>query len=355
MTADTVGGVWTYALELTRALAEQDVQVVLATMGNPLSREQRREVKHLTNVELHESTFKLEWMENPWPDVARAGQWLLEIEQRTQPDVIHLNGYAHGALPFQAPKVVVGHSCVPSWWRAVKGSDAPATWSQYREVVQAGLQAAHLVITPSKAMLDQLHFFYGNVPGRVIYNGRDPALFCHARKEEIILSAGRLWDEAKNIRALENVSSEIPWPIYVAGEAKPPGGSIARRTSLCTLGKLPTDLLARWYGKASIYALPARYEPFGLSVLEAGLAGCALVLGNIPSLRELWNGAALFVRPDDMDELRFTLQRIIESPFRRKELAAYAQCRAIQFTPKRMASEYLAAYAEVMAAVSVAS
>ncbi len=32
--------------------------------------------------------------------------------------------------------------------------------------------------------------------------------------------------------------------------------------------------------------LPARYEPFGLSVLEAALSGCALVLGDIPSLRE---------------------------------------------------------------------
>ena len=35
--------------------------------------------------------------------------------------------------------------------------------------------------------------------------------------------------------------------------------------------------------------LPARYEPFGLSILEAALSGCALVLGDLPSLRELWD------------------------------------------------------------------
>ena len=43
----------------------------------------------------------------------------------------------------------------------------------------------------------------------------------------------------------------------------------------------------------------ARYEPFGLAVLEAAQAGCALVLSDIPTFRELWNGAAQFVPPGD--------------------------------------------------------
>ena len=65
-------------------------------------------------------------------------------------------------------------------------------------------------------------------------------------------------------------------------------------------GRLTPPQMARVVSRApSIYALPARYEPFGLSVLEAALSGCALVLGDIPSLREIWDGAALFVDPDD--------------------------------------------------------
>ena len=54
-------------------------------------------------------------------------------------------------------------------------------------------------------------------------------------------------------------------------------------------------------GRAAIYALPARYEPFGLSILEAALSGCALVIGDIPSLREIWADAALFVPSDGHD------------------------------------------------------
>ncbi len=348
LTTDTVGGVWTYALELTHALAEHNVQVVLATMGNPLSRDQRRETNALSNVEVYESSYKLEWMENPWKDVSRAGNWLLELEWRTKPDVVHLNGFAHGALPFRSPKIVVGHSCVSSWWSAVKNEEAPRHWDAYREVVRAGLQAAHVVVAPSKAMLDCLNRYYGPLTGRVIYNGRDPSLFHPGIKEEVILAAGRLWDEGKNVAALSKVAPDLPWKIYLAGDVRRADGTTVRDKHLTFLGKLPPEMLACWFSKASIYAFPARYEPFGLSVLEAGMSGCALVLGDIPSLREIWNGAALFVDPDDTDQLKHTLLTLIQNLFRRKELASFAQCRAIQLNPKHMAAEYLSAYTEAL-------
>src|SRR5215212_1492795 len=107
MTTDTVGGVWTYALDLAAALEPHGVEVTLATMGAAMSAQQRRDVAKRPNVDVRESTFKLEWMHEP--------------EQKLAPDVVHLNGYAHGSLPFRAPVAVVAHSCVLSWWRAVKG------------------------------------------------------------------------------------------------------------------------------------------------------------------------------------------------------------------------------------------
>src|SRR5438477_12810194 len=118
MTADTIGGVWTYALELTRALAASDVRVTLATMGAALTRDQRCEARRLATLDVVESTYRLEWMPEPWGDVAAAGEWLLRLEADVAPDVVHLNGYAHGGLPWRAPRVVVGHSCVCSWWHA---------------------------------------------------------------------------------------------------------------------------------------------------------------------------------------------------------------------------------------------
>jgi glycosyltransferase involved in cell wall biosynthesis len=113
------------------------------------------------------------------------------------------------------------------------------------------------------------------------------------------------------------------------------------------LGFLAPHELARWYARASIYVLPARYEPFGYSALEAALAGCALVLGDIPSLREIWGSAATFVPPDDSLALRQSLQKLIERPALRREMAKRANSRARQFTPDRMASAYVDVYESV--------
>ena len=140
MTADTMGGVWTYAVELARVLVGDGLEVGLATMGALLQQEQREEIGQLAGLSLFESSFKLEWMEDPWEDIARAGSWLLAIEDDFRPDVIHLNGYAHGCLPWKAPTLVVGHSCVISWWEAVHGEQAPAVWDRYYLEIARGLQ-----------------------------------------------------------------------------------------------------------------------------------------------------------------------------------------------------------------------
>ena len=350
MTADTVGGVWTYALELARGLADQGIEVALASMGKPLDELQREMACRVPRLKVFESKFKLEWMEDPWRDVERAGEWLLGLEERFAPDLIHLNGYAHGSLPWNAPKVVVGHSCVLSWWEAVKKEPAPEEWDRYHDEVRAGLAAADLVVAPSAAMMSELCRHYGPLRRtRVVHNGRDVRQFRATAKENILFSAGRLWDEAKNLEALERVAPNLPWPVFVAGENHHPDGGEARPHHTRLLGRLSQRALAAWLGRASIYALPARYEPFGLSVLEAALSGCALVLGDIPSLRELWRNRAVFVAPDDHEALEHALLRLIEDPDRRNALAAGARSRAIERTTERMVEGYLDVYGQVLA------
>lgn len=345
MTADTVGGVWTYALELSRALTAAGSEVLLAALGGPASPAQRAEAAAVERLTLVEGDFRLEWMDDPWEDVRRAGEWLLQWEREFRPDVIHLNDYAHGALPWRAPVLVVGHSCVLSWWEAVKGVPAPEPWDRYRREVKLGLAGADLVAAPTRAMLKALERHYGPFAHtKVLPNGRDPEQFRPERKEPFILSAGRMWDEAKNLAVLDQAAAGLPWPVEVAGDCRHPmGGEVAPRHVRC-LGRLSTAELRGCFGRASIYALPARYEPFGLSILEAAFSGCALVLGDIPSLREVWEDAACWVRPDDPEGLRTTLQTLIDSPAERKALAERARVRAFEFTPQRMAAAYGAAY-----------
>jgi glycogen(starch) synthase len=345
LTADTLGGVWTYALELATVLQRRGVTVALATMGAPLNPVQRAQLASLPAAEVYESSYKLEWMQDPWDDVDRAGDWLLRIEREFQPDVVHLNQFAFGALPFCAPTLLVAHSCVLSWWQAVHGEEAPSAWEEYRRRVAGGLQAAGVVAAPSRAMLQTLVRNYGyRRAALVLPNGRDPALFRPGAKQACIFAAGRLWDAGKNLAALQSVAPRLPWPVHLAGPARHPDGG-TRAFSVCCLGELATGDLARRLSAASIYALPARYEPFGLSVLEAALSGCALVLGDIPSLREIWGPAALYVAPEDHAALEAALRHLINDPQDRMRWGEAALARALQFTPERMAAAYVAAYA----------
>jgi glycosyltransferase involved in cell wall biosynthesis len=321
------------------------LEVALATMGAPLRREQRRDAAREPGLEIHESAFRLEWMSDPWDDVRRAGDWLLELEERAAPDVVHLNQYCFGSLPFRAPVLMTGHSCVLSWWRAVRGGDPPAEWSVYAREVRRGLAGAALVTAPTQAMLDALELRYGPLGAAcVIPNGRSLPAGDERRKEPLFLTAGRIWDDAKNLRALEAIAGDLPWPAYVAGENRSPEGGVREYSHCHFLGALNPEEMADWMRRASVYVLPARYEPFGLSILEAALAGCALVLGDIPSLRELWDGAAAFVSPASPGALAHALRRMAGSVEERTSLAARAQQRARQFTPGRMAAAYADAY-----------
>jgi glycogen(starch) synthase len=344
MTADPVGGVWHYALELCSALRPYGAQVMLATLGRKPTAAQCQDVVRLPHVQLRTSAYRLEWMESPWNDLAKAGEWLLSLAEEFRPDVVHMNHLVHAHLPWNAPTLVVGHSCVLSWWAAVHGGTASG-WSMYCDAVTKSLQSADLVVAPTQAMMSALEFHYGPFTRkRVIANARDAAHFRPERKQALILAAGRVWDEAKNVSALCAIAPEIPWPICVAGEERSPDGARGDTHGARSLGHLSATELAKWYSTAAIYALPARYEPFGLTILEAAHSGCALVLGDIPSLRENWDGCAAFVIPTDHQALRDTLKALIADPVGRRRQALRARERAQRFSPAAFAAGYWDAY-----------
>jgi len=73
------------------------------------------------------------------------------------------------------------------------------------------------------------------------------------------------------------------------------------------------------------------------------------VLGDFPSLREVWDDAAVYVPPDNRDGLAAAINALIAAPQYRAEMAARAAERAARYTPARMADEYVAAYRQLLA------
>jgi glycosyltransferase involved in cell wall biosynthesis len=360
MTADAVGGVWTYALDLSAALAQHDINVVLATMGPRPNAAQRAAVRRLSHVQLVESDYRLEWMTDPWRDVSAAGEWLLDVAHDAAVDVIHLNGYSHAALPWRRPVVCVAHSCVVSWWHAVHREQPPAEWDIYRGNVTLGLNSADLVVAPTAAFLETLQSCYGfKRPARVIRNGRPqnhssaPAALGRSGggREPTLLGCGRLWDAAKNLSVFDAAAEGLPWAAYVIGDPFGPDGQTFVPKAVNALGTMSHHQVQSWLQRASIFVHPALYEPFGLAVLEAAAAGCALVLSDIPTLRELWDGAAEFFNPCDSAQLHAALNLLITDSTKRAALAAAAQRRAAEYGVDSMAAAYAKVYRSLAASV----
>ncbi|HVW27139.1 MAG TPA: glycosyltransferase family 4 protein [Polyangiaceae bacterium] len=350
MTFDALGGVYGYSLTLAKRLSGEGAEVLLASMG-ALSAAQRGELSRLPRVSVVESAFALEWMDDPWRDVDRAGEWLLRLERDFQPTLVHLNGYSHASLAFRAPVVVVAHSCVASWWRAVLGETLPARYDEYRKRVQAGLHAASAIVAPSAAMLRALAREY-SVPfdrASVIHNGTSSARLGPGRKEPFVLAAGRLWDRAKNLTEIAARADELRWPLVLAGEvASPDGVTLSFPSNVQVRGVVTRPAMADLMARASIFVHPALYEPFGLAPLEAAVAGCALVVSDIESQREIWGDAATLVAPRDTDAVVEATNRLASSPELRAQAAHRARERACLYPERAFTDAYLELYRSVI-------
>lgn len=348
MTTDTIGGVWTYCIELINEMASRKIHFHLVSAGRALSDDQRQQVKRLPNVTIHETEFKLEWMNDAWKDIDFSGWHLLELERRLKPDVVHLNSFSYAALPFKSPVIVVAHSDVFSWWFSVKKSIPGKEWQEYFRRVKEGIRGADCVVAPSDSMLGMLAAIYGNPPDyRVIYNGRNAADFRCEEKVPRLMCAGRFWDDAKNLKLLGRAAEHIHAEILVAGDLSAEQ-QCPRPGNMRFLGRLNCDEMAAHLSTTLIYVAPAKYEPFGLSILEAALSGCALVLGNIPSLKELWGDSAIYVDVDDEHALATTCNRLLENKELAEVYASKARKRAANFSLRRMSSRYAALYSELV-------
>ena len=221
-------------------------------------------------------------------------------------------------------------------------------------MVEQGIAAADAVVAPTRWMLDALRQNFAlPARARVILNGRSLP-FCRSDEARPLqaVSAGRLWDEAKNLAVLADVHTAIP--IFIAGDRKHQDATAPERIGAAVpMGSLSESDLLALFRASSIYLATSIYEPFGLAPLEAALCGCAVLANDIPSLREVWGDAALYF--NNADILTSLLAQLQASP---KILLASRQRagrRALQLSAARMTAEYLALYAELLSSKKLCS
>ncbi|NNM78754.1 glycosyltransferase family 4 protein [Sphingomonas sp. ID1715] len=343
LTADTVGGVWQYATDLASGLKELGLEPIIVTLGPRPSAAQRI----AADVQLIETDLPLDWLAVGPSELTEAAEGIARIADRCRADVVQLNAPALAAtVRFDQPVVAVAHSCVGTWWQAVRGGRIDPDLGWRADLTAEGLAAADAVVAPSGAFAAMLQHCYGleRTP-QVVRNGRRAVAGAVAEQPQpYAFTAGRLWDEGKNIAVLDRAAALTHVPVRAAGPVHGPNGAGVAVSHLQALGSLDEAGIRAALAQCPVFVSSAVYEPFGLAVLEAAQAGCALVLSDIPTFRELWEGAACFVYPHDAAGFARAIEQIIADPALRTRLAHAAQTRARDYTVDRMAAGMAAIY-----------
>jgi glycogen(starch) synthase len=354
ITTDTIGGVWTFTRELTTGLLEAGCTIVLVSFGSLPNNQQQEWVYNIQRSWGNRFHFvinnvPLEWMQANERAYTEPAQSLLRSVEEFKVDVLHCNQFCFGAVPIPQPKVITAHSDVLSWaesCRADKLDDSD--WlRRYCSLVGNGLAGAQALIAPTRWMLDSLSKNF-DLPEdrRVIPNGRSVPAAAHKSRKLQAITAGRLWDEAKNIGLLGEVSSPIP--LLAAGDSSCDGANAPSALgTVHILGPLAEDDLFARLRESELYICTSRYEPFGLAPLEAALCGCAILANDIPSLREVWQDGALYF--DDAASLSGLLCKLRRDKKLLEKAKARSSARARIHNPQKMVSSYLALFREVLA------
>lgn len=351
MSVDAVGGVWTYALDLAAGLAQRGVVATLAVLGPPPDRAQLAAAAAVERLSVVDLNQPLEWLAGSAAEIESSGLALDALAREIGADLVQLNAPAPAAtVRFAAPLVIACHSCLATWWRTMRRDPVPDDFAWRAALTARAYRSADLLIAPTAWFAADTRLVY-DLPTTplVVHNGRRFPL--HAQDVPdgpLAFTAGRLWDEGKGAGILDQAAAALPFPLVAAGQTEGPNGARADLHHLKLVGRLSAEAIASVLATRPVFASAARYEPFGLAVLEAAQAGCALVLSDTPGFRELWGDAAVFVEADDAAGFATAIESLVGDGERRAALGVAARERAGFYNMDRQVAGMLAAYQEVL-------
>jgi glycosyltransferase involved in cell wall biosynthesis len=347
MTVDAVGGVWRYAMDLAASLQPRGVEFLFVGLGPRPSGRQQREAAELGHLRWLDAP--LDWMVENEDELSVVGPQIVDLARAEAVDLLHLNLPSQAAaIETELPVITMSHSCVVTWFAGVRDEAVPVDWQWHHAVNRCGLIRADLALAPSRSHARMLQEAYGPIDKlQVVYNASRYEETAEP-KEAIVCAAARWWDDGKNGRVLDEAAAFTAWPIIMAGPNTGPDGQTLPIRHAERLGELPHADVMALMRRSSVFVSPSVYEPFGLAALEAARAHNALVLADIPTYRELWDGAALFANPRDAKALAAAIDRLCADNDQRTQLADKAAERSRRYDLPSQAEAMAGLYAGLL-------
>jgi len=191
------------------------------------------------------------------------------------------------------------------------------------DIILPNSQRESFLLSTSFKVDHRKFFVVPNGVDRRFYDARPNIFVEKYGLKDFVLYVGRI-DARKNVLSLLKVCKEIGVPTLIIGVYNPfEQGYVAKCKEILEssrnirfIGFLPygsEDLLSA-YAAAKVFVLPSWFETPGLSALEAGLAGCNLVITNRGSTAEYFKDYALYVNPGSTEDIKEKILEAYERP-----------------------------------------
>ena len=155
-------------------------------------------------------------------------------------------------------------------------------------------------------------------------------------------------------RAVRIIGAECP-PILVTGGEWWRTDEVRRAVAAADvfgairfLGLVEDEAMAALYQHATLVCHPSLAEGFGIPCLEAMGYGRPLVASDLPSIREMTDGAAVLVPPGDAEALAESIVDVLADDEKRDRLSGAGRAVAAAYTWERMADRVVDCYRTVL-------
>ncbi|TNB93594.1 glycosyltransferase family 4 protein [Pseudomonas jessenii] len=275
-------------------------------------------------------------------------------------------------LAFDGPTVITLHDLTHLHYPETQ---PPARLQEIERRLATGVRQAQVILTDSQAIADEAQSCFGLPAERFVvaplgvaerFHPRDahtidPVLKAHAvTAREYFLCVGTL-EPRKNLRLALRAHALLPeavrqrFPLLIVGMAgwQREQFSAELRQALasghvCLLGYLPDEHLAQLLAGARALIFPSLYEGFGLPVLEAMASGTPVVLTRASAMPEVAGDAGNYIEPDNADDLRDALIRLLDDQVHWQACREAGLQRARLFSWQRCAQATAGAYRQAM-------
>ena len=164
--------------------------------------------------------------------------------------------------------------------------------------------------------------------------------------ERVTAAIAQLRKQGRSIR-LAHIGNDLDGRLRAAAEAAGVGDL------LISCGKVSDAALANAYHHCLATIVASTYEGFGMPAAEAQAMGAPLICSNRSAVPEaaggLYNGAALFVDPFDIDAIAAAIARIADDPELAATLSARGLTQAKVMSWRRTGEQTAAAFRTILA------